>query len=68
MGALQPLHLIVVLAIVVLLFGAQRIPALMSGMGRGIKEFKQATKDDEDAGAPASAQIKTDNSTRRDVV
>lgn len=35
-------ELIVVLAIVVLLFGAKKIPDLASGMGKGIRSFKKA--------------------------
>lgn len=40
---------IVLIAIVVLLlFGGRKIPELMRGLGSGIKEFKDATKEDED--------------------
>ena len=41
-------ELLVILAIVVLLFGAKKIPELAKGVGKGIKEFKGAIKDDED--------------------
>ncbi|HVT14403.1 MAG TPA: twin-arginine translocase TatA/TatE family subunit [Fimbriimonadaceae bacterium] len=41
MGALQPWHLILILAIVVLLFGGQKIPELMKGVGKGVGEFKK---------------------------
>jgi sec-independent protein translocase protein TatA len=40
--------LIIALAIL-LLFGGKKIPELMKGLGGGIKEFKKATKDEEDA-------------------
>jgi len=40
-------ELLIVLAIVVLLFGAKKIPELASGMGKGIKNFKNAVKEDE---------------------
>ncbi|MDQ7085188.1 MAG: twin-arginine translocase TatA/TatE family subunit [Sulfurovum sp.] len=40
-------ELFIILAIVVLLFGAKKIPDLAKGMGRGIKDFKKAIKDDE---------------------
>jgi len=33
--------------IVVILFGARKVPELMKGLGTGIKEFKKAAKDDE---------------------
>ncbi len=40
-------ELLIVLAIVVLLFGAKKIPELAKGMGKGIKEFKGAMKEEE---------------------
>jgi sec-independent protein translocase protein TatA len=44
---LAPSHMIWILLIVVLLFGAKKIPDLAKGLGQGIKEFKKATKDAE---------------------
>lgn len=41
-------ELLIILAIVVLLFGAKKIPDLAKGLGSGIKNFKKAVKDDED--------------------
>ncbi len=38
-------EILVVMAIVVLLFGGKKIPELMRGLGKGMKEFKDATKD-----------------------
>jgi len=38
-------EILVVLVIVVLLFGGKKIPELMRGLGKGMKEFKDATKD-----------------------
>ena len=38
-------ELLVILFIVILIFGASRLPALMGGVGRGIKNFKDATKE-----------------------
>ena len=35
-------HLILILAVVLLLFGGKKIPELMRGLGRGIREFKDA--------------------------
>lgn len=38
-------ELLVVLFIVILIFGASRLPELGKGLGKGIKNFKDATKD-----------------------
>ena len=41
-------EIILILFIVVLLFGGKKIPELMRGLGRGIKEFKDGMNPDED--------------------
>jgi len=57
MGMPSMPELLIVLAIVVLLFGAKKIPDLAKGMGKGIKDFKKAIKEDEpDAKEIASTQ------------
>ena len=38
-------ELLVILFIILLIFGANRVPQLMRGIGKGVKEFKDATKD-----------------------
>lgn len=38
-------ELLIILAIVVLVFGASRLPELGKGIGKGIRNFKDATKD-----------------------
>lgn len=38
-------EIILILAIVILLFGAKKLPELARGMGQGIKEFKKASKE-----------------------
>jgi len=45
--AIGPWQIIIILFVVVLLFGGKKIPELMSGFGKGIKEFKKATKEEE---------------------
>lgn len=42
-----PWQIAIVVALVLLMFGGKKIPELMKGLGTGIKEFKTATKDDE---------------------
>jgi sec-independent protein translocase protein TatA len=49
MGRLGVTEILVILAIVLLLFGGRKIPELMKGLGSGIKEFKNAAKDDQPA-------------------
>jgi sec-independent protein translocase protein TatA len=48
-GLASPSHLIIVLAVVLLLFGAKRIPELAKGLGTGIKEFREEVSTSEDA-------------------
>jgi sec-independent protein translocase protein TatA len=45
-GMVGPWQIIVILLIVVLLFGGSKIPELMRGVGRGVKEFKDAVNKD----------------------
>jgi sec-independent protein translocase protein TatA len=48
LGFVGPWQVVLIVAIVLLLFGGKKIPELMKGLGKGMKEFKNATKDDED--------------------
>jgi sec-independent protein translocase protein TatA len=41
-------ELLIIVLIIVLLFGAKKIPELMRGLGSGIKEFKDAAKGDDE--------------------
>jgi len=56
-GLLAPEHLILILLIVIIFFGGKKIPELMRGIGKGMKEFKDAQKDDPNppANPPASS-------------
>ncbi|MEN9994785.1 MAG: twin-arginine translocase TatA/TatE family subunit [Bacteroidota bacterium] len=44
MGKLGPTEIILILVIVLLFFGGKKIPELMRGLGKGVKEFKDASK------------------------
>lgn len=46
LGIVGPWQIALVIAIVLLLFGGKKIPELMRGLGSGIKEFKDASKED----------------------
>ena len=41
-------ELIIILVIIVIIFGAGKLPEIGSGIGKGIKNFKDATKSDDD--------------------
>jgi len=45
--AIGPWQIVLIVVIVLLMFGGRKIPELMRGLGTGIKEFKEATKDDD---------------------
>ena len=47
MGMPSGIELFIIIAVVVLLFGGKKIPELMKGLGKGIKDFKGAIKEDE---------------------
>ena len=51
---LGPTEIILILAVVLLLFGGRKIPELMRGLGKGIKEFKTAQNGEVDPNAPPS--------------
>jgi sec-independent protein translocase protein TatA len=48
MGNLGATEIILILLVVVLLFGGRKIPELMKGIGQGMKEFKKASRVDDD--------------------
>lgn len=46
--AIGPWQIAVVVVIILLLFGGKKIPELMRGLGSGIKEFKDASKEEDE--------------------
>ena len=61
LGTLGPTELLIILAIVVVLFGASRLAGLGGALGRGIREFREesqtaAEKKKDDTKAAASAE------------
>ena len=55
LGMIGPMQIVIIIAVLVLLFGAKKIPELMKGVGKGIKEFKEATKE------PSGDETEEDN-------
>lgn len=47
-GMLGGWEIILILAVVLILFGAKKLPELAKGLGSGIKEFKKATREVQD--------------------
>ncbi|AUC74722.1 MULTISPECIES: twin-arginine translocase TatA/TatE family subunit [Flavobacteriaceae] len=47
LGMVGPWQIAIVVVLVLLLFGGKKIPELMRGLGSGIKEFKDASKEEE---------------------
>lgn len=48
LGVFGPWQVIAIIAIALLLFGGKKIPELMKGLGKGVKEFKDASKGEEE--------------------
>ena len=49
LGMIGAPQIILIVVVVLLLFGGRKIPELMKGLGSGIQEFKNASKEDEEA-------------------
>lgn len=58
MGSFSLMHWIVVLAIILILFGAGKLPRVMGDFAKGIKAFKAGMREEDEAEAPAApAQV-----------
>ncbi len=47
LGVFGPWQVVAILVVLLLLFGGKKIPELMKGLGKGMKEFKDASKGEE---------------------
>lgn len=56
-------QVIIIVLVVLLLFGGRKIPELMRGLGRGVKEFKDAVN--KDYSAEETSERPADKATRR---
>jgi sec-independent protein translocase protein TatA len=52
-------ELLIILGIILLLFGAQKVPELARGLGHGLKEFKQAVKEVSSEEEDVAAGVRT---------
>ncbi len=62
---LAPEHLLIVLAVILLMFGGKKIPELASGLGKGVREFKNGIAG---AGEPAAPQVTAMTTTPEPIV
>lgn len=62
--ALSWQHILIVAIILLLLFGGKKIPELMRGMGSGIKEFKDAIKEEEKPEAKTTENNPSNNTPK----
>ena len=61
LGSFGSTELILILAVLLLLFGGSKLPSLARGLGQSVKEFKKASKDDDEPKpAPAAEAKKTE--------
>jgi sec-independent protein translocase protein TatA len=56
MGEFSPIHWLIVLAIILLLFGGRKIPELARGLGEGIRSFKEGMSGNHPPTAPPAQQ------------
>jgi sec-independent protein translocase protein TatA len=80
-GLFQPMHLLIILAIALLIFGPSKLPELGKGLGKGIKEFKKAMSDaskeinvtpdvketPKEVSSPTAADMKQENASKETV-
>ena len=63
MGLLEPWHIIIIIAVLLLFFGGKKIPELMKGLGKGMKEFKDAQNGESNSGTTSNTSGPTTNTT-----
>lgn len=55
--AISIAHIIILVVVLLLLFGAKKIPELMGGIGKGMKDFKKAIKEDDETPKEDSKEV-----------
>ena len=65
-ATLGPTELLIVLAIVIVLFGASRLAGLGGALGRGIREFRQETRGDDDKDKKKDTTVASSDEARKD--
>ena len=67
-GLFQPMHMLVILAIALIIFGPGKLPELGAGLGRSIREFKKALSAEADSPAieGKSSEIRKEEQVKTD--
>lgn len=60
-SSLGPMEIFIIVAAILILFGAKKIPEFAKGIGKGMKEFKKAVKEVEE-----DIKIDDDDKTKKD--
>jgi len=66
-GLFQPMHLIIILVIALIIFGPSKLPQLGAGLGKSIREFKNALSDVEKDSTADSKQIPSSDANKERV-
>jgi sec-independent protein translocase protein TatA len=67
MDLLSPVHLVIILAVALLIFGPKRLPEIGSGLGKTIREFRKSMNDiQQDAGLDQKASAQEPGTTKQD--
>ena len=61
MGGLSLWHIMLVLVVVLILFGAGKLPQVMGDLAKGVKNFKAGLKDDSDDSKPGSTTVQSES-------
>ena len=62
--AISGAHIVIVVIALLLLFGGKKIPELMSGIGKGMKDFKKAIKEDDEPASESPKEAPTANNKK----
>jgi sec-independent protein translocase protein TatA len=66
LGGIGAQELILIFLVVLLLFGARKIPEIAQGLGKGMKEFRKAMKETQDElTRPETPEKKTEDQTKK---
>jgi sec-independent protein translocase protein TatA len=65
-GGIGAQEIILIFLVILLLFGAKRIPEIASGLGRGLREFKKAMRETQDEVEKVGEEKKVEDKTKKD--